>query len=124
MSPLFFDSTSTKIYVPLWNKYRPAILQMMVASAEGPQQYKLFGHEFKGLNPKEKGGYTFTLQAHKGRAQNNIKRSIVAQDLLAVLEMSRKATELMGTDSYEFALDKQFVLHVAKMPVVDTAPAS
>ncbi len=103
------------IYIPLWNKYRPAILQLMVASAEGPQEYKLYGHEFKGLNPKEKGGYSFTLQAHKGKAKNNIKKSIVAQNLLSVLDNSKKASELMTTETYEFTLDKQFVLHVTKL---------
>lgn len=103
------------VYIPLWNKYRPAILQLMVASAEGPQQYKLYGHEFKGLNPKEKGGYSFTLQAHKGRAKNNIRNSVVAQNLLSVLDMSKKASELMATDSYEFTMDKQFNLRITKM---------
>jgi hypothetical protein len=119
MNPLFTDSMTTKIYTPLWSKYRPAILQLMVASAEGPQQYKLFGHEFKTLNPKEK-GYSFTLQAYRGKAKNNIKTSIVAQDLLSVLEMSKKASELMSADGYEFTLDKQFVLRVTKMPEVQS----
>ncbi len=107
------------VYIPLWNKYRPAILQLMVASAEGPQQYKLYGHEFKGLNPKEKGGYSFTLQTHKGKAINNIKKSVVAQNLLNVLTMSKKASEMMATDTYEFTMDKQFMLRVTKL---ETAP--
>lgn len=106
------------VYIPLWNKYRPAILQLMVASAEGPQEYKLYGHEFKGLNPKEKGGYSFTLQAHKGKAINNIKKSIVAQNLLSVLSNSKKASELLATESYEFTMDKQFNLRVTKMETV------
>lgn len=106
------------VYIPLWNKYRPAILQLMVASAEGPQEYKLYGHEFKGLNPKEKGGYSFTLQAHKGKAINNIKKSIVAQNLLSVLSNSKKASELLASESYEFTMDKQFNLRVTKMETV------
>ena len=107
------------VYIPLWNKYRPAILQLMVASAEGPQQYKLYGHEFKGLNPKEKGGYSFTLQAHKGRAKNNIRNSIVAQDLLSMLDTSKKASELMDTSIYEFTMDKQFMLRITKLEVTE-----
>jgi hypothetical protein len=120
MDPKFFSTMANQVYASLWSKYRPAILQLMVASAEGPQQYKLFGHEFKTLNPKEK-GYSFTLQAHKGKAVNNIKTSPTAQDLLSILTTSKKASELMGTDTYEFKLDKQFVLHVTKMPVAVTA---
>jgi hypothetical protein len=107
------------VYIPLWNKYRPAILQLMVASSEGPQQYKLYGHEFKGLNPKEKGGYSFTLQAHKGRAKNNIRNSMVAQDLLSMLDTSKKASELMDTNMYEFTMDKQFMLRITRLEAVE-----
>ncbi len=108
------------IYTPIWSKYRPAILQLMVAAAGGPQHYQLSAHEFKGMNPKEKGGYSFILQAHKGRAQNNIKKSIVAQNLLSMLEMSKKASELMAVDSYEFKMDKQFNLSVTKLEPVES----
>lgn len=108
-----------QLYIPLWNKYRPALLQRMVASAEGPQEYKLYGHEFKGLNPKEKGGYSFTLQAHKGKAKNNIKNSIVAQNLLSVLEASKKASELMANDTYEFTMDKQFNLRITRLETAE-----
>jgi hypothetical protein len=115
MDPKFFSSMTTQVYASLWNKYRPAILQLMVAASESPQEYKLYGHEFKTLNPKQKTSFAFTLQAYQGKAKNKIKDSILAQDLLYVLEMSRKAKELMGTDVYEFTLDKQFVLHVTKL---------
>jgi hypothetical protein len=113
----FFNGLTPKIYTPLWNKYRPAILQLMVSSAEGPQEYKLFGHEFLSANPKERGTFTFTLQAHRGKATNNIKKSVIAQDLLSVLETSKKALELMDSGTYEFRLDKKFILHIEKLEV-------
>jgi hypothetical protein len=115
---MFFNTTNGNFYTPLWNKYRPAILQLMVASAEEPQQYKLYGHEFKALNPKEK-GYSFTLHAFQGKALNNIRSSAIAQDLLVILEQSKKASELMDKDTYEFTLDKQFVLRVTKRVAVE-----
>ncbi|SKC72440.1 hypothetical protein [Ohtaekwangia koreensis] len=115
MDPKFFSSISSQVYVSLWSKYRPAILQLMIASEEGPQEYKLYGHEFKSLNPKEKKGYTFTLQAYQGRAINNIKDSVTAQDLLYVLSLSKKANELMDAGRYEFTLSKQFTLCVTKL---------
>ncbi len=102
-------------YIPIWTKYRPAILQLMVTSHEGPQEYQFFSHEFKRLNPKEKGGYSFTLQAFQGKAQNNIRNSMVAQNLLHVLDSSKKASALLADDQYEFSMDKQFVLHVSKV---------
>jgi len=111
---MFFNVTAGNFYTPLWNKYRPAILQLMVASADEPQQYKLYGHEFKAMNPKEK-GYAFTLQVHQGKAVNNIRSSAIAQDLLGILGQSKKASELMGTYTYVFTMDKQFVLHVSKL---------
>lgn len=102
-----------QMYVSLWSKYRPAIIKLMMASEEGPQQYRLFDHEFKALNAKER-NYSFELQAYKGKAVNNIKTSIIAQDLLNILNMSRKASELMGENHFTFMLDKQFVLHVSR----------
>jgi len=100
------------MYTYLWNKYRPAILQLMIASADGPQQYKFWDHEFKNINPKEKGGYAFTLRMFQGKAINNIKTSTVAKDLLVILQQSKKASELGEDSIYEFMLDKQFMLHI------------
>lgn len=113
MGPQYFATTSNKGYTSLWNKYRPAILQLMVAASEGPQKYKFYKHEFKALNPKEK-AYTFTLQAYQGKAANDIKGSGLARDLLQVLTDSPKATELLQEHVYEFTLDRQFMLHISR----------
>ncbi|MEP2667943.1 MAG: hypothetical protein ABJH04_03050 [Cyclobacteriaceae bacterium] len=113
MSPQYFSSTSNQGYASLWQKYRPAILQLMVAAEEGPQEYKFYKHEFKALNPKEK-GYTFTLEAYQGKAVNDIKGSGIAKDLLNVLSESPKASELMGEHIFEFSMDKQFMLNISK----------
>lgn len=105
--------SDTTIYTSLWNKYRPAIIQLMVAAEGGPQKYRLFDHEFKSLNPKEK-SYPFAMEAFQGKATNNIKKSVPAQDLLIMLNTSKKATELMMTNHYEFTLDRQFNLHITR----------
>jgi hypothetical protein len=115
MDSKFYNSLTTQVYVSLWNKYRPVILKLMMASEESTQEYSLSGHEFKALNPKEKKGYSFTLQAHRGKALNNIQTSTVAQDLLYVLTLSPKACELMDIGKYEFTLTKQFKLQVTKL---------
>jgi hypothetical protein len=109
---------STYMYTPLWNKYRPALLKLMLAAEQGSQQYKFSGHEFKALNSKEK-SYSFELRAFQGKAVNNIKSSIIAQELLEVLNLSPKASELMDSGTFQFVLDKKFVLHVSRpQPVV------
>jgi hypothetical protein len=99
-------------YTPVWNKYRPVILQLMSAAANGPQQYQLYQHEFKAFSKKEKGGYSFLLEAQHGKAINNIKGSQVAFDLLFVLQQSKTALQLLRDAAYEFSLDKNFVLRV------------
>lgn len=102
-------------YSTLWNKYRPVILQLMSAAVgNGPQQYKLFPHEFKAVGQKEKSGFSFVLEASNGKALNNIKTSTVAKDLLHVLQQSRRATELLSEAPYELSLDKHFVLRVTR----------
>ncbi|MBT1702825.1 hypothetical protein [Chryseosolibacter indicus] len=109
------SDTIVKMYSPIWSKYRPAILKMLIESAAEPQRYQLSAHEFKALNSKQRGGYHFILQVSEGKAQNNIKESIVAQDLLETLRSSPKGSELIQGGSYEISMDKLFVLHVSKL---------
>jgi hypothetical protein len=104
------------LYTFLWNKYRPVVLKLMVDSAEAPQNYKFINHEFKDINAKEKGGYSFTMELANSKPLNNIKGSVVAQDLLIMLQKSRTAIELMESATYEIILDKQFMLHVSSIP--------
>jgi hypothetical protein len=101
-------------YSPLWNKYRPMIIKLMSAASQEPQQYKLYGHEFKAMGQKVKSGYSFVLEATKGKAVNNIKGSIVAHDLLQILQQSTKAMQLMQEATYELSLDKNFVFKVSR----------
>jgi hypothetical protein len=109
------NGTSVKTYIPIWSKYRPVILKLMLDSAEETQHYQLSGHEFKAMNARQKGGYHFVLQVMKGKAMNNIRESQAAKELLEILQLSRKATELTEVSPYEITLDKQFVLHISKM---------
>jgi hypothetical protein len=106
--------TEFNLYASLWSKYRPVILQLMVNSGKEPQQYKLSAHEFKAASQREKLGYSFSLEVSQGKATNNIKASAVAKDLLATLQQSPKASQLMQDADYELSMDKQFVLHVTR----------
>lgn len=105
------------LYKLLWNKYKPALVKLMVDSEKEPQEYQFISHEFRDLNPKEKGGHSFTLEAHRGRPQNNIKMSVVAQDLINILAKSAKAQELMETATYVFVMDKKFLLTITRIPL-------
>lgn len=114
MQPQFYSSMTGQVFAAVWNKYRPAILQLMVASEAGAQQYKLFNHEFRALDPKEK-KFSFELQVHKGKALNKIASSTNARDLLEMLNMSKRASELMDETTFQFKLDGQFVLHISRI---------
>ena len=107
--------TTTNIYFAHWKKYRPALVKLMGDALEAPQEYKFSKHEFTDINAKEKGGHAFTLQMFNGKAANNIKTSIVAQDLLVLLQSSNKASELTREATFEFAMDKQSVLRVTSI---------
>lgn len=116
-SGTFFNTMSGNIYAHVWNKYRPVILKLMMASNDEPQQYKFSSHEFKDVNPKEKGNYSFTFQAFQGKPVKSIKTSEMALGLMNVLQQSRKAIELMEKEKFEFVMDKHFVLHIKKEEV-------
>ena len=90
------------------------ILQLMSAASQGPQQYKLYPHEFKSVGEKAKLNYSFTLEVSKGKALNNIKTSAAARDLLQVLQQSRRAMQLMNEANYTLNLDKHFAFHVKR----------
>lgn len=121
MSSYNDHTTTSNTYTYLWGKYRPALLKMMVDSANGPQQYKFSAHEIKSVNTKQKGSNAFTLKVYMSKAVNDIRTSAIAKDLLLVLQESKKAKELAETSTYEFTLDKQFVLHVTKVQMPEPA---
>lgn len=114
MENRYFNSLTNPPYSKLWSKYRPVLLNLMVASESEPQHYKFFVHEFKSVNSKLK-DFSFTLQAFKGKPINDIKASAIASDLLQVLSMSQKASQLMDECTYEFSMDKNFLLSVSRL---------
>jgi len=114
--------TLDESYGFFWGKYRPVLLKLMISSADGPQQYKFSSHEVKAANPKGKGRVTFDLKIHKSKAVNDIRTSMIAKDLLRVLQQSGKASELSASCTYEFKFDKHFVLHVIKTDIQSELP--
>ncbi|HEY9006450.1 hypothetical protein [Ohtaekwangia sp.] len=104
-----------RIYVSIWSKYRPAILKMMIDAADESQSYQLSHHEFKALNPTSKGAFSFSLEVSAGKATSGLKDSAVAQDLWEILQLSRKASELIADATFRFSMDKQFILHIQKI---------
>ena len=102
-------------YVWIWEKYRPMLLNLMTSSAEGnPKDYKLSKHEFLDTNNKRPSGYAFKMRVYQGRSETDIKKSLTAQDLLAVLNHSNTAKDLLSENLFEFTLDKHFVLQVSR----------
>ena len=110
------DNTVTKEFFPIWKKYRPVILKLMIDSLEGgAQSYKLSGHEFSDANTRKSAAYSFKLETHKGRVLHPKKASVVASDLMAVLKQSAKAIELTDASVFNFVLDAQFKLTVSSV---------
>lgn len=102
----------TRTYTPIWHKYRPVILKMMIDSKAEPKTYQLSDHEFKALNSRRKGGYTFTLLVADGKVQNNIRDNEIAQDLWEILQLSPTAIDLIASNSYQFIMDKNYQLRI------------
>jgi len=105
-------------YAPVWSKYRPAILKMMLDAAQTPQQYKMTELEFKAIDAKKRSGFSFNVTIAQSKAVNNIKDSDVAKDLLSMLSQSRKGSELIQLNTYEMSLDKYFVLHIQQVETI------
>jgi hypothetical protein len=102
-------------YAPFWNKYRPAILKMMVQAAQNEsQKYQFMSHELDAITKKPKGGFEFKLIVSGSKAVNNIRDSEIAKDLLTVLQGSQTASTLLAANQFEIFLDKKLVLHISK----------
>ena len=112
MSMAFSDNGK---YVWIWEKYRPVILKLMMASSEeNPQEYQMSKHEFADTNNKRPSGYSFVLRINHGKRESDIKKSLTAQNLFYVLNSSEKAKELMENNLFEFKMDKSFVLSISR----------
>ena len=99
-------------YVRVWEKYRPVLLSLMVASKKEPQTYLLSNHEFIDINPKKLSGYAFVMRFHMGKSMTDIKKSLLAPDLLYVLKRSARAMELSESAIYEIQMDKLFNISI------------
>lgn len=108
-----YDTLLTSAFYPLWKKYRPVMLKLMVDSDTEPQQYQMSKHEFTDLAPKKNIVYSFKIEMFNGAPLVAPKTSLVAQDFIAVIKQSGKANELMQSATYAFELDKQFRLNVS-----------
>jgi hypothetical protein len=105
----------TRTYISVWNKYRPAILRMMIESGKHLQSYQLSNHEFKALGPTRKKDFSFQLSVASGKVTAGLKDSEIAQDLWEMLQYSRTASELIASGAFQFSMDKHFVLHIEKL---------
>ena len=102
----------SNIYLPLWQKYKPAILINMRKAIESVQYYQLTKHEFEVFGDRGLSGFCFNLEIKNGKINNNIEGSAVARDLFEVLNSSRTAKELMLKNSFKISLTSDFKLIV------------
>ena len=108
-----YDNIVTKEFYPIWKKYKPVILKMMIDSSDGNQQeYKLSKHEFTDVNSRKNASCSFKLEVYKGKSTKLTKSSVIATDLITMLKQSAKATELMNEKIYNISLDSSFTLLV------------
>ena len=102
----------SNIYLTLWDKYRPIIINQMKLALTEPQVYSLSKHEFEAIGDRLSSGYSFNLELKNGKLMNNIDGTAVARDLLEVLKKSKTASELMEGHHFKINLSKDFKLTI------------
>ncbi len=113
-----YDNIVTKEFYPIWKKYKPVILKLMIDSLEGtPQEYKLSKHEFTDVNSRKNASCSFKLELFKGKSTKLTKPAVIATDLITMMKQSAKATELMNEYIFNISLDSSFTLTVASRGV-------
>ncbi|OEK00855.1 hypothetical protein BFP97_04730 [Roseivirga sp. 4D4] len=113
------DNLQISAFYPLWKKYKPVVLKLMVDAENGPQSYPLSKHEFTDLAPKKNIVYSFKIDIFQSKPLVAIKTSLVAQDFMEMIKQSGKAIELMDVATYHIELDKQFMLNISCTPVAN-----
>jgi|GEM_PF-460131 len=113
------DNLQISAFYPLWKKYKPVVLKLMIDAQNGPQTYPLSKHEFTDLAPKKNIVYSFKMDIFQSKPLVAIKTSLVAQDFMEMIRQSAKAIELMDTSTYHIELDKQFVLNISCTPATN-----
>jgi hypothetical protein len=107
--------TDSGKFLPLWQKYRPAIISLMKLSPEGPQQYQFYKHEFDAAGDRKSLNYKFVLELNNGIPVTKITGVTVARDLLELLKSSNAAKELMKNSHFKIDLDKDFKLTINRL---------
>ena len=86
----------------------------MIDAEKQAQGYHFSDHGLKAAHPTQTGGYGFVLRLFGDKAVNDIRTSIIAKDLLSVLQGSETAMGLTESWLYEFEMDRNHVLHVKR----------
>jgi len=102
----------SNIYIPLWHKYKSAIVTKLIQSLLEPQEYQLFKHEFEDIGDRTSAGYSFNLEIENGNVKNNIVGNAVARDLFEVLKNSSTAKELMNENYFKINFTTDFILKI------------
>jgi hypothetical protein len=119
---MYVSILTDRKYNSIWRKYRPALLRLMVDASKGPQRYQFVANDFAGLDHRSKKDYCFSLSMNKSKSVNSIRSSPIAIELLHTLQDSKTANQLSQFNTYEFVMDKHYVLHVS-IAVEQTASA-
>lgn len=103
-------------YLPIWSKYKPAIVSYLKAAKEQQreQQYQLSAQEFTTVGDRDKSGYSFKLDLRNGIVMNDIGGVAVARDLVEVLRGSPAACQLFTNSVYAIKMDKNFRLYITR----------
>lgn len=117
--PILYIMNKSSIYLPLWQKYRPAILSKMKLALVEPQEYPLYKHEFESIGGKRTSGYGFNMEVNKGMMVNNIAAIAVARDLLAVLKASESGKAMIQQNYFKINLGSDYKL---KIQVIASKP--
>ncbi len=109
-----YDSTNAGAFFPLWKKYKPVILQLMKRSMDGDaQNYQLSRHEFDDLKPVQNMVLPFKVVVKTGGKSKMDKKSLPAEDLVAILKTSNTALEMLESSEFTFTLNRECVFHVS-----------
>jgi len=99
-------------YIPVWNKYLPAIRILMKKSAAGDQVLGMNSSDFDKAAGLRKSGYKFVINYINNKPDSLFSGNSFAQSFISVLQSDETIRELLSRTNYSFIFTSKYQLQI------------
>jgi hypothetical protein len=99
-------------YIPVWNKYLPAIRILTKKSAAGEQALGMNRSDFDKAAGLRKSGYRFLINFVENKPDALFSGNGFVQSFISVLQTDEQIRELLSKNNYSFVFTGKYQLQI------------